>query len=779
MEADYRGLELYDSFILWEMQWDERREEWTKVPLSFRTGLKCDPSKRENRTSAKVATMTAEALGKRVGFYFSRDDPFFFIDIDNESREIVDLFPGALTEVSQSGTGLHIIGTCDKASLPDNIRRKSHKFDLSFDAAFTEKRFVALTMDSPHGYATTDLCDEYHAFAVERLSGGDSHNNEMEWTTRPVMGPGLSDADIIDKALASRSAAATFGGRATFRQLWEADKDALAEFFPDSGGRKAYDASRADAALAQHLAFWTGKNCEQILRLMKMSALARPKWEAREDYYLPRTIARAVSRQENCYSGLHVVDKADIESTPEEVVLSESLPPTVSASPPPSPAYTIAKAEIKKDPVYVDALEQIKMFQGCVYIADSHKVLMKDGSFCKPDAFRALFGGHRFEMDGEKKVTKNAFTAFTESCVVDFPKVRGTFFDPGLPPYAVVDERINIYADPDVPCRQGDVSPLLRHIELMLPERSDQNILLDYMAACVQRPGDKFQWCPMVQGCEGNGKTFLGTVLRRLTGQRNFHMLDPDDVGNVFNGWIEKSIVVCVEEIFVNQRYEVGNRMKTMITNDFTYIHPKGEDQRSGSNCAKFILFSNHKDGVLKHEGDRRYAVFFTAQQRLADKVRCGMDDRYFRRLYSWIGSEDGIAAANHYFREREIHTDMMGSAPVTTSMREAIYESYGHQERVILEAMETGEVGLREGIVAAPYVDNALREAGYTKLSPKTRGRILQNIGYIPLPGPSAGKISIEGRHIKIYVRENSPLSNLSPSDVKRLYLKYNHASE
>ena len=75
------------------------------------------------------------------------------------------------------------------------------------------------------------------------------------------------------------------GAVAPFPALWTADETVLGKFFPDTEGNqnRAYDASKADAALARHLAFWTGRDCERIRRLMERSALVRSKW-LREDY---------------------------------------------------------------------------------------------------------------------------------------------------------------------------------------------------------------------------------------------------------------------------------------------------------------------------------------------------------------------------------------------------------------------------------------------------------------------------------------------------------------
>src|SRR5574344_502509 len=70
-----------------------------------------------------------------------------------------------------------------------------------------------------------------------------------------------------------------------------------------------YDSSMADAGLAQHLAYWTGNNCDRIFTLMWRSGLVREKWQ-REDY-LQRTILRAVALQDKFYQAVDtsVVDK--------------------------------------------------------------------------------------------------------------------------------------------------------------------------------------------------------------------------------------------------------------------------------------------------------------------------------------------------------------------------------------------------------------------------------------------------------------------------------------
>jgi hypothetical protein len=61
----------------------------------------------------------------------------------------------------------------------------------------------------------------------------------------------------------------------------------------------------------------------------------------------------------------------------------------------------------------------------------------------------------------------------------------------------------------NTPRKAGDAGPFLRHLAKLLPDERDRSILLAYMAASIQHKGVKFQWAPLIQGAEGNGKTLL------------------------------------------------------------------------------------------------------------------------------------------------------------------------------------------------------------------------------------------------------------------------------
>lgn len=242
-----------------------------KVPLDHRTGRPgavTDPAIRlpfgeANRVAAE---MRADGLGYVLG------DGWCGVDLD-DVRDVatgaVAEWAGAIvhrldayTEVSVSGTGLHVI--C-RGSLPPGRRRHGRGVEL-YDRA---RHFVMTArpyVDAP--LAVPDRTDE-----LARLHGELFPAVAAPAITRaPVAG--LDDAAVLDRCRAAANGA-------KFSRLWAGD---LADY-PSP--------SEAELALANLLA-WYSQDAGQVERLMSASALgARDKWQRRADYRA-RTIAAAL-----------------------------------------------------------------------------------------------------------------------------------------------------------------------------------------------------------------------------------------------------------------------------------------------------------------------------------------------------------------------------------------------------------------------------------------------------------------------------------------------------
>lgn len=776
LPAALAALAAYPQFIIYKLVPKAGRINKTdKLPVDFRTGQvfvagmdwQNDPT--AMTTVANVLPIAA-ALGESygVGFLFTRNDPFFFLDIDNcmmpdgqwspLALDLVQRVPGAAVEVSQSGKGLHIFGT---GTVPEHAC-KNIAAGLEL---YTESRFVALTGNRARGNAGLD-CSAAMAAIVPHYFPPKITQRGDEWTTKPVPNytPVENDEVLIKKALATSTAANKFGGKASFADLWNRNVQVLAENYPDPEGVREYDASSADAALAQHLAFWTGCNCSHMQNLMWCSGLVRDKWS--RDDYIQATITRAVSLQGVVYTGN--APRVSVDAV--------------------KPDNAVAQATVREGFQFLAAAQQVEYFAGCVYIQDMHRILTPAGTKLKPEVFNATYGGYVFQLDAEAsgKVTKKAFEAFTESQVVNHPKAESTCFRPDLPAGTLINDEgrtlVNTYVEIITPRAKGDATPFLNHLAKLLPNQRDRDILLSYMAAIIQYKGTKFQWAPLIQGVEGNGKTLFTRCVAFAIGKKYTHFPKADDIDNKFNGWIQDRLFIGVEDVYVpDHRREILEALKPMITNTEIEIQLKGVDQITAVICANFILNSNHKDALRKTRNDRRFAIFFTAQQNDVDIIRDGMGGNYFPNLYDWLRG-GGYAIVADYLAEFAIPDELNPAkschrAPVTTSTSEAIAASLGGIEQEVQEAIDEGRPGFAGGWVSSMAFDALLHDLGAARrLPPNRRREVLQSLGYDWHPALPRGRVStyvmIDKGKPRLFIKDGHIHANLkTPAEVARMY--------
>ncbi len=758
----------YPQFLLWTVR------DGRKLPVSARTGEVCnahDPTHWSTYTEACASIRN----GHRLAFAFTRNDPLFFLDFDNAlepsgqwsqlSQSLISMCPGAAVEVSNSGRGLHLIGQYSGQEPIHACKAAAYGLEL-----YTSDRFVALTDRDLPARVTGDHTGPLSTIIAQYFP--DAPIDLSEWTTDPVdewCGP-ADDNELIKRALASRTAAETFQGRAGFGALWRGEPGPLAAAYPDNfGGGRPYDESTADAGLAQHLAFWTGKNCERIYNLMWRSALVRNKWMRAE--YLQRTIRRAVSLQKDVYNSP--------KDRPQGARV-ESAQPVL-----PTEITVVSGYQ------YLTADAQTRHFQGCIYIQDLHRVFTPSGALLRQDQFRATYGGYVFQLDeAGKATTRNAWEAFVESQVIHHPKVQTTCFYPKFAPGAIVSiegrRAVNCYVPVEVPRREGDPSRFLDHLTRLLPLEGDRQIILAYMAACVQHKGVKFQWAPLIQGVEGNGKTLLTRCVAQAIGRRYVHYPKAMDIDNKFNGWLLNKLFIGVEDIHVpDNRREIIETLKPMITGgDGLEIQMKGVDQITVDICANFILNSNHRDAIRKTELDRRFAVFYTAQQGVEDLRRDGMGGMYFPNLYDWLRAE-GYAIVSEYLHTYPIPEHLNPAtqchrAPETSSTNEAIRASLGRVEQEVIEAIDEERLGFAGGWVSSRALDRLLqlRRSDRT-IPPNKRRELMRAIGYDWHPGLREGRVNSpsmvdESSKPRLFVRRNHPARDLTDAgEILRQYVQ------
>lgn len=730
-------------------------------------------------TDAETAALHAPRFdrghGCGVGFVLTKADPFFFLDIDGAlhdgqwsplASDLCKTFAGAGVEVSVSGTGLHILG-CYSGELVHSKKNIPLHLEL-----YTSDRFIALTGAHAMGDVWTD-----HTVALQSVVAGlfQPKVSDFEgWTSEPVAewaGP-EDDDHLIARAMRSQprsSADAAFsGGPAvpSFAQLWNADADALGAYWPHAS--QAYDASSADMALANNLSFFTGKNCERTERLMRRSALVRDKWDVRPDY-LADTIINACGFL-----------RSVLNEPPTPI---RELPEHLSAG---------AVMSLRTQAEYMAPETQADYFRGCVYIGGGMNVAYDSatGRLLNRSAFDVLKGGYLFVMDPMgKKTSESAWTAFTQSRVLQCPTADDVCFRPEVETGGLVvvgnHVLVNTYFPHEADSEPGDVAPFLDFMARILPDAGDREILLHYMASLVQNPGVKFQWWPVIQGAEGNGKTLILSALTYAVGEHYTHLPNAQAMareGLKFNSWIHRKLFIGVEEIYTSERRSFLEEFKTVVTNERTGMEPKGMEQVTRDNRANGILVTNHMDGVPITADTRRYAILYTKQQKAEDIVRDGMGGEYFPELYNWFKS-GGNRRLAHFLKTMTLRAELDPAqlcvrAPKTSSYVAALHASRGRAELEVLEAIDQGRPGFCGGFVSSRWLDDLLDRIRANV--PRTkRDALLESLGFVPHPGLPNGRtaraVAPDGCKTRLFVRDGHV--SLNTTDPETLASAYERA--
>ena len=259
----------------------------TKVPYNPNTGERAESNNPETFSSFDLAderymTEDYDGVGIRVSNGFSA------VDIDHcvEGGVLSDLAVAIIdrlksyTEYSPSKSGVRII-----FKVRSDYRYDSETYYLKNPHNGCEvyvcgatNRFVTITGNTVYDYPVRDVTDELSTVLDEFMVRPVKRSAPA--ATSPVdVFTALSDEQILMKAAANGK----------FRALFEGDTTDYNN-----------DHSSADLALCNILAFWTGKDPEQIDRIFRKSALFRDKW-LRDDYRTA-TIGMAIADCSEVYT---------------------------------------------------------------------------------------------------------------------------------------------------------------------------------------------------------------------------------------------------------------------------------------------------------------------------------------------------------------------------------------------------------------------------------------------------------------------------------------------
>lgn len=700
-----------------------------------------------NWMSHEQAKTLADTHGFEVAYVITEDSPIVCVDIDKcidpvtrqydeRAMKWFGIFGDrAYCEMSRSGLGLHFWGMAEQGLGEVFYNRVKDEYEF-----YEKERYIILGQHI-QGQATDVTPDLKANLKPRPVTTGVPETGAVPEYTGPT-----DDNELLSMAINSRgSAAATFGDAPRFVDLWNGT--GLDKWYPSQTDGKEIDYSRADSALLSQLAFWTGRDTARMERLWLSSPMAQNR---------PPLSLKKLERQDyrtKSVTGAAMVPK-DVYTKPRTV-----LPGTEGAQPasqPVLPGTEIAHSEYKT--IY----EQEEYFKDCVYVRSEKKILVPDGDMLDRNQFADEFGGYEFQMQADgARPTRNAWEAFTQNRCKSFPKAKTTAFTPGRPFGEIVNGTVNMYVPPVHNDTDVSPQPFLDLVAKLLPDARDQQIVLTWFASMVQNPGVKFQWAVVLQGAEGNGKTFLLNALSYAVGESNTHMPNPEDMNEKYNDYLHNNLLIGVEEVHMDGRRDMLDRLKKYITNSRVEIRAMGTNKFMATNLTNWLFLTNHKDAVVKTKNDRRYCVFYTAQQTVEDVVAAGMGGRYWPDMWNWArnGGFDAVAKwlKSVPLMEEFDPAGICHRAPVTSSTAEAIEETRGYIEQAIIELIDEDLAGFKGGWISSTKLREHLKERG-VRGSNRAKAQAVAALGYVFLDNADRGRaghvIEEGGTRPSLYVR-------------------------
>ena len=446
-------------------------------------------------------------------------------------------------------------------------------------------------------------------------------------------------------------------------------------------------------------------------------------------------------------------------NTPQMPNTDQPLPNApVAVAPMPVPEID-CKGELLTD------IEQQQWFKGCVFIERFGKILTPSGRLQGATQFNGAYGGKKFIIDEQAKVINEPWQAATRSTLWTIPKADHIRFLPHKPHLDIDSDElgrkgVNIYKPAIITSHEGDAQPFLNHLALILPVPEDQKILLDFFAHNVKYPGHKIPWAPLIQSAEGVGKGVFKEVMKHAMGGPYVYYPNADQLvnsGAQFNAWMRAKLFILVDEVKTDERRDMIEVLKPMISEKEIEIQGKGIDQDKEDNYSNWTFFTNWKDAIPINKNGRRFSINYSQLQTVEQIMSVGMNDAYFDRLFSWLENGGGLEIVTHYLLNYPIERGQVPMrAPVTSSTNEALKQSRGPLEQLVIDAIEDQLPGFRGGYVSAQAVINRIAAAKMRSVSPKTIANILEAFGMVNI-----------GRAVRAYfVEDQSTKSQLYHSD-------------
>jgi putative DNA primase/helicase len=258
------------------------------------------------------------------------------------------------------------------------------------------------------------------------------------------------------------------------------------------------------------------------------------------------------------------------------------------------------------------------------------------------------------------------FRAWKEHAERRIVRLEEVGFDPGES-----DPRItcNLWGGWPSAAKAGKCDLLLDLLAYMCGNESNSRALyewvLRWVAYPIQHPGAKMKTTVVVHGPQGTGKNLFFESVMAIYGKYG-RILDQDALVDKHNDWASRKLFLIADEVVAQaHRFEVKNKLKTLITGNWIRINPKHVAAYDEANHVNLVFLSNEQMPVVLEEDDRRHCVIWTPDKKPAD---------FYAKLLAEI-ADGGIAALHDHLLHLDLGDFHPGTPPPSTSAKQDLVD--------------------------------------------------------------------------------------------------------
>lgn len=285
--------------------------------------------------------------------------------------------------------------------------------------------------------------------------------------------------------------------------------------------------------------------------------------------------------------------------------------------------------------------------------------------------------------------------------------------------------------------------------------------VVNWMARCVQRPGEPGEVAIVLRGGQGTGKGTFINGFGSLWGRHFLQVSNAKHLVGQFNAHLRDCVVLFGDEAFFAGDKQHESVLKTLITEDTLVVEGKGVDAEVAANCTHLLMSSNGRWVVPAGNDERRFLVLDVGEGQKQNtayfaKVRKAMNNR---------GRENLL----HFLRTLDIGDFDVRRVPQTEALREQKLFSLSLEEQWWLERLMDGrtthqskdwEPSITKEKIQADYLRYAEAQRLMRRVSPTALGKFLNSVmpGEFPVSiQKMTDVLRTDGRGIEYRSRERA----------------------